>query len=56
MKKPRREEKIRKWIEGTVKEDQDHIKIFYEGNDDPVALLQKGRKGIFIVQFIQGAL
>lgn len=41
-----------KWIEGVVNTDDDHMKLTYEENPDPIALVAPGERETFIVQFL----
>ncbi|MGD8986310.1 MAG: hypothetical protein PVI53_19955 [Desulfobacteraceae bacterium] len=41
-----------KWMEGTVNTDDDHMKLKYEDNPDPIALIAPGEGSTFIVQFL----
>ena len=41
-----------KWREGVVDTDDDHMKLTYEENPDPIALVTPGEGGTFIVQFL----
>ena len=40
-------------MEGTVNTDDDHMKLTYEDNPDPVALIAQGEGNTFIVQFLE---
>jgi hypothetical protein len=42
-----------KWNEGTVNPDDDHMKLTYEENPDPIALIAPGEGSTFIVQFLE---
>ena len=40
-------------MEGTVSTDDDHMKLTYEENPDPVAVIAQGEGNTFIVQFLE---
>ena len=45
-----------KWVEGIVDTNEDHIKIRYGNDPEPVALLAPGEEKTFVVQPLRSVL